>query len=185
MPQSDRLLRQRAAEFLTEQQLTTLARMNAAEANSLQQWIEKARAQAGLSPNIPEHSEVTPEASQPPRTPLAEEVKLSIKLAVNGSEPAVFTHVGRNGEPATFTIPEGLLVEARPTAYDDEMFDLQMTYYEQGSTGQRVIGRMGQMGPITRAPVDPSSLDRRGSGSTVITGSKGYAVEVSVLVEPM
>ena len=185
MPQSDGLLRQRAAEFLTEPQLTALAQMNAAEANSLQRWIEQARAQAGLSPNIPEHSEAPPEASQPPRTPLAEDVKLSIKLAVNGSEPAVFTHVGRNGEPATFAIAEGLLVEARPTAYDDEMFDLQMTYYEEGSTGKRVIGRMGQMGPITRATVDPSSLDRRGGGSTVVTGSKGYAVEVSVLVEPM
>ena len=78
-----------------------------------------------------------------------------------------------------------LVVEARPTAYDDEMFDLQMTYYEEGSTGKRVIGRMGQMGPIARAPVDPSSLDRRGNGSTVVTGSKGYAVEVSVQVEPL
>ncbi len=185
MPQSDRLLRQRAAEFLTQPQLTTLAQMNAADANSLQRWIKKARAQAGLSPNIPERSEAPPEGLQPPRTPLAEEVKLSIKLAVNGSEPAVFTHVGRNGEPATFAIADGLFVEARPTAYDDEMFDLQMTYYEEGSTGKRVIGRMGQMGPIARAPVDSSSLDRRRNGSTVVTGSKGYAVEVSVQVEPM
>ena len=78
-----------------------------------------------------------------------------------------------------------MFVEARPTAYDDEMFNLQMTYYEEGSTGKRVIGRMGQMGPIARAPVDPSSLDRRRNGSTVVTGSKGYAVEVSVQVEPM
>lgn len=117
MPQSDRLLRQRVAEFLTEPQLTTLAQMNAAEANGLQRRIEKARAQAGLSPTIPEHLEASPGVSQPPRTPLAEKVKLSIKVAVNDSEPAVFTHVGRNGEPATFAIAEGLLVEARPTAY--------------------------------------------------------------------
>jgi hypothetical protein len=191
MPQSDRLLRQHAAEFLTEPQLATLAQMNAAEASSLQRWIEKARAQAGLSPNIPEDSDAPPEPMQPPRTPLAEEVKLSIKVAVNGSEPADFTHVGRNGEPATFAIAERLLVEARPTVYDDETFDLQMTYYEEGSTGKREIGRMGQMGPITRVPVDPSCLDRRGSGSTVVsgntvvTGSKGYAVEMSVRIEPM
>jgi hypothetical protein len=181
MPESDRLLRQGAAEFLTAPQLTTLAQMNAEEATHLRQWIEKTRVQAGLSPDIPDQ----PEASQPLRAPLAGEVRLSMKLTVNRNGPSSFTHVGGNGEAVTFASVEGLVVEATPTLYDDDTFNLQMAYYEEGSTGRRRIGQMGQMGTLTRAPAGSSSLDHQGSSGTVLTGSKGYAIEVSAQVEPM
>lgn len=185
MPKSDQLLRQRAAKFLTPPQLTTLAQMHAEKASHLQKWIEQARVQAGLSPDIPDRPEPSP-ALQPLRTVVAGEVRLNISLTLNRNEPTSFAHVGGNGEPVTFAIADGLFLEAKPTLYSDDTFDLQMSYYEESTTGKRLIGQSGQMGQITRAPAGPQGLNYQGSSGTVITGSKGgYAIEMSAQIEPM
>jgi hypothetical protein len=179
LPESDRLLRQGAAGILTAPQLATLEKMQAEQASNQKKWIERARLQAGLSADSPEQTADAPAE----RTPLAGQVKLSIKVKVNRNEPTTFTHMGNNGEPVTFASAEGLIVEATPTVYDDDVFDLQLAYYEEGSTGKRLIGNMGQMGTVSRAPAAPPNLDRHGGSGTVLIGSKGYAVELNALVE--
>jgi hypothetical protein len=72
-----------------------------------------------------------------------------------------------------------LIVEVRPTIYDNDMFDVRVLYYEPNSRGgRRLIGEGGQMGKVTR---DNQS---GGTGGSVITGNKGYAIEMSTKVEP-
>lgn len=176
MPKADEQLRQRAAEFLTASQLASLALMNAEKADNLRKWIIGARAEAGLSPEIPEQ----PEATEPPTPmPMAGAVKLAVKLTINGGEATHYTDTLRNGESATFQSAEGLIVEVRPTIYDNDMFDVRVLYYEPNSRGgRRLIGEGGQMGKVTR---DNQS---GGTGGSVITGNKGYAIEMSTKVEP-
>jgi hypothetical protein len=150
--------------------------MNAERADHLKKWIEGARVQAGLSAEIPEQPEVT---EPPAPTPLAGDVKIVIKLLVNG-EPTHYTDTVRNGASVTFRSAEGLFVEVRPTLYDDDGFDVRVLYYEPDSRGgRRLIGEGGQMGIVTR------HNHPGGTGGTVITGNKGYAIEMTTKVEPV
>jgi hypothetical protein len=182
MPQSAEQLRQRAADFLTPTQLQMLAQMQAERASSLQQWIENERAQAGLIREIPDR----PQISQPPApTPLSGQVKLRIKLKVNRGEPIYFNHVGGNGEPVSFAGGEGLLVEARATVYDNDMFDVKVSYYEQGAAGKRLIGNGGSLGEVSNARAEAASGQFSSHGGTVVTGNKGYAIQLSALAEPV
>lgn len=176
MPEANERLRQRAAEFLTPPQLAALAQMNKEKADNLQKWIEGARARAGLSAEIPEQ----PETTEPPApTPIAGNVKLAVKLIVNG-EPTHYTDTVGNGEAVTFRSAEGLFVEVQPTVYDDDGFDVRVLYYEPDSRGgRRQIGQGGQMGIVTR------DNQPGGTGGTVIVGNKGYAIELTTKVEPV
>jgi hypothetical protein len=176
MPKADERLRQRAAEFLTPPQLDALAQMNAERADTLRKWIEGARVQAGLSPKIPDE----PETTEPPApTPVVGDVKLAVKLTVNGGEATHYTDTLRNGESVTFPCA-GLFVEVRPTVYDNDWYDVRVLYYEPDSRGgRRLIGEGGQMGRVTR---DNHS---GGTGGTVITGNQGYAIELSTSAEPV
>jgi hypothetical protein len=185
MPESHRLLRERAAGILTPLQLKALQQMQEEEASNLQQWIEQARLDAGLSAEIPAEPEATVVTEAPARMPIAGEVKFRIKLTVNRNQPDRFTHVGGNGVPVTFECAEGLLMEVTPTVYDDDTFNLDMAYYEVSSTGKRRIGQSGTMGTIDRVRPATPGLEFSGSGGTVLTGNKGYAIEVSALIEPV
>jgi hypothetical protein len=174
MPKAHQWLRQRAAKFLTRQQLDALSQMNAEKADSLQKWIENARLQAGLSLQIPEE----PETPAPPLPALlAGKVKVVVKLTINRNDANHFTHTGRNGKAVTFESAEGLLVEVRPEVYEDQTFDVRVFYYEaDGRGGRRLIGEGGQMGKVTKG-------DSGGTGGNVITGNQAYAVLLSAQAE--
>jgi hypothetical protein len=176
MPQADEQMRQRAAEFLTPTQLDVLVQMNAERAESLRQWIEAARVKVGMSAEIPEQSE---EAPQPSPTLRAGAVKVAVKLTINGGEATHYTDTVRNGGSVTFRCAEGLIVEVRPTMYEDDAFHVRVFYYEPDSRGgRRLIGEGGQMG--TYIPDSTSNS----YGGTVITGNRGYAIQLSTQVEP-
>lgn len=180
--QSDEQMRQQASAFLTAPQLAVFARMQREHSDGVRRWIENARVQAGLSPEIPDKPDAIEQGA---RTPVLKQVKLSIKVTVNRNEPIYFTHVGNNGEPVTFAAADGLLVEAIPTLYDDDLFDVGVVYYEQASMGRRLIDHSRHGGAFVRSASDrPTLAHARGTGM-VITGRKGYAVELAALLEPM
>lgn len=177
MPKADEELGKRAAEFLDPMQLNALAEMNAERADSLRQWIENARVQAGLSPQIPAEPEVTP---PPAPIPVAGDVKVAIKIAINRGEATHYTDTVRNGGAVAFPCAEGLFVEARPTVYDNDVFDVRLFYYEPDSRGgRRLIGEGVQMGRVIKGS------ESSGAGGSVVTGNKGYAIQTSVQVEPV
>ena len=184
MPAEDRALRNQAAEFLSATQLAALERMLTERTKHLQGWIEQARVQAGLSRDIPEHADAPPTA-QPARTPVEGDVQIGIRLTVNRESPAVFTQMTRNGEPVTFTTVDGLRVEATPVLYDDGKYEVRLAYFEEGTSGKQLIGEMGQMGTHTPTRTGIADLEYAGAGGTVLTGRKGYAIEVSARVAPL
>jgi hypothetical protein len=175
-PKAHEWLRQRAASFLTPQQLDALSQMNAENADNLRKWIENARLQAGLNAQIP----AQPETPEPPLPALlAGEVKVVVKLTINRNEANHFTHTGGNGKPVTFESTEGLLVEVRPTVYEDQTFDVRVFYYEaDGRGGKRLIGEGGQMGKVVKG-------ESGGNGGSVITGNQAYAIVLSTQAEPV
>lgn len=183
MPESRRLLRQRAAGILTPTQLATLQQMHEEEISSLQQWIQQARVQAGLSAEIPEETEVAQSSQAPLRMPIAGEIRFRIKLTVNRNEPERISHVGGNGVPVTFECAEGLLMEVTPTLYDDDTFNMDMAYYEVSSTGRRRIGQSGQMGMVEKVRPAAPGLEFSGSSGTILVGNKAYAIELSAVIE--
>jgi hypothetical protein len=184
MPAQDRALREDAAAVLTPTQLDALERLQDERAAGLRRWIEQARAAAGLDPTIPAKSDVR-FASTPRAAVRAGDVRVRIRLSVDGEEPVVSTQVVHNGRAMELTSASGLLVRAVPTLYEDDTFDVRMTYYEQATHGRRPIGEMGQMGTVTRKSGAFGVGESYGGAATVVTGNKGYAIEVSAQVEPL
>jgi hypothetical protein len=178
-PEVNRHVRERAAAFLTGPQLTMLAQMQAEQLASMQQHIEQMRVQAGLSATIPEQPDVT----EVPPAIVSREVKLSIKVAVDSESPRYLTTVVSGGESVTLKISDRLSLEATPIVFEGDAYNLRVQYFETGATGKRQIGNMGQSGTLEPARPDSAAGLRGGGGSTVLTGSKGYAVELSAVVE--
>lgn len=179
-PESNRQVRERAAAFLTERQLAALIQMQDEQRSSQQRRVEQMRVQAGLSPTIPEQPEDT-EASP---AVVNRDVKLTLKVAVNNESPRHLTTVVSSGKSVSLKISEELSLEATPTVFEDDNYNLRVEYFETSATGRRPIGSMGQSGMVKPLGPDPRSLQiGPGGGSTVVSGSKGYAVELSVLVE--
>jgi len=180
MPESNRQLRERAAEFLTERQLAALVQLHAEEEATRQRHIVAMRVEAGLSATIPEQPEVTEVA--PAR--VDRNVKLSIKAALHGESPRYLTTVVDSGKSVSLKIADGLFLEATPIVFENDAYQLQVQFFEMGVTGKRLIGNQGQSGQVVPATGDERArLMGRGGGSSVLTGSKGYAVELSSLVE--
>jgi hypothetical protein len=174
----NREIEARAAEFLTAAQLAGLSKYHAEEQERLRQWIESARAQAGMDPKIPEHATAAPNVPEQPRIPIAGQVQVEIRLTVNRAEPVVVTQTVRNGESFTFEAADGLTAEATPTLYDDHWLDVAMTYYEQGGSGKRRLSGGGTFGVQTRLP--DGTQGGGGGGGTVISGRKGYAIQAMI-----
>jgi hypothetical protein len=173
-PASNRRLRERAAEFLTEPQLAMLTQLHAEHAARLQQHIEQMRVHAGLNATIPEQPEII---EVPPAT-VHRDVKLSIKAAVNSENPRYLTTVVSSGNAVSLKIADGLFLEATPIGFENDACNLRLQYFEMGVTGKRLIENT-----VAQASKDEHSLAFVGGGISVLTGSKGYAVELSVLVE--
>ena len=100
---------------------------------------------------------------------------------MNGESPRYLTTVVSSGKSVSLKIADDLFLEATPTAYENDAYNLRVLYFETGVTGKRLIGNMGQAGLVVQASADSRHVG--GGGSTVLTGSKGYAVELSALVE--
>jgi hypothetical protein len=180
MPESNRQLRERAAEFLTERQLAMLAQMHAETLAGQQRTIEQMRMQAGLIATIPEQ----PQVVEVPPAAVNRDVKLSIKVAVNSESPRYLTTVVSSGQSLSLNISENLSLEATLVVFDNEIYNLRVEYFETGLTGKRSIGNSGQMNMLKPASAEMRAIHMSGAGSdTVLTGSKGYAVEMSALVE--
>jgi hypothetical protein len=180
LPESNRQLRERVAGFLTERQLTVLEQMQAEELAIQQERIEQMRVQAGLSATIPKQPQVI-ELS--PAT-VERDVKLSLRVSVNDESPRYLTTVVSSGKSVSLKISKDLILEATPVVFENDAYKLRVDYFETGTTGRRLIGNMGESGTVKPLGPDPRSIiTNNGGGSTVITGSKGYAIELSTLVE--
>lgn len=166
-------LAQKAASFLTPTQLAELSRYQAQEQDNVRRHVEAARAEAGLDPKIPETPEVVEE------TPKLIEAQLQVDVRLNvNREPTSVMRTVRNGESFTFEAAQGLVVEATPRMYDDDWIDVHLKYYEEGASGRRRLSGSSISTVQTRQP--DGSLASGGSGGTVITGRKGYAVETTI-----
>jgi hypothetical protein len=180
MPESHRQLRERAAEFLSERQLATLAQLHAEQEATRKQQIEQMRVAAGLSATIPEQPEVT----EVPPARVDRDVKLSIKATVQGESPRYLTTVVSSGKSVSLKIAEGLFLEATPIVFENDAYNLQVQFFETGVTGKRLIGNRGQSGKVVPAAGDERALYiGGGGGGSLLTGSKGYAVDLNLLVE--
>lgn len=169
-PQSNRELRERAAEFLAPAQLAVLEQIHAERLATLQRGIEQMRIQAGLSPTIP----AQPQTIETAPEPVEREVRLSLKVAVNDLSPRYLTTTVNSGKPVSLKIADSLLLEATPILFDDDSYTLRLEYYETGITGKRCIESMRLSGTLAQ----PS-----GVGSAVVVGNKGYAIDWSVRLE--
>lgn len=179
MLESNRRLREKASGFLTERQLAMLAKMHEEQRSRLQQSIEHMRVQAGLSPTIPEQAQV---AEVTPAT-VDRDVKLSLMASVNNENPRYLTTVVSSGKSVSLKIAEGLFLEATPIVFENDAYNLRVQYFEEGVAGRRVIGNSGLSGRVMQASQDGGSRHVGGGGGSVLTGSKGYAVQLSALVE--
>ena len=100
---------------------------------------------------------------------------------MNRGKPANITHILGSGQSFTFEVDEGLVVQATPTVFSNDTYELRIEYFEQGKTGRRMIGNMGSMGTISKAP--PVGEVPMGGSSSIVSGSKAYAIELSSPVE--
>jgi hypothetical protein len=169
----NRVLERKAATFLTATQLAELSRYQAEEQDNVRRFVESARAAAGLDPKIPEKTEFV--QKMPKRVDAR--VQVEVKLTVNRESTSV-TRTVSSGESFTFEAPQGLIVEATPTMYDDDYIDVHLKYYEDGTTGRRRL-RGGSISTVQARQPD-GSFTNGGGGGTVITGHKGYAIETSI-----
>jgi hypothetical protein len=176
---TNRDLEKQAAAFLTPVQLTELAKVQAQDQDNLQQWIQSARVKAGMSPEIPQHAAISADDPADSRKPVDGQVRIEIRMTIDRGEPMVVTRIVRNGEPFTFTAADGLIAEATPTLYDDHWLNVQMNYYEQRAAGSKhPLQGSGTFGTLTRMP--DGTPNSGGSGGTVVTGRKAYAIETMV-----
>ena len=167
----NRVLEQKAAAFLTPAQLATLTQYHAQEQDNVRRYVESARAQAGMDPQIPEQPE--PEEARP--QVVEGLLQVDVRLTVNG-ELMTVTRTVRSGEPFTFEAAQGLIVDALPRLYEDNYIDVHLMYYEQTASGRRRLAG----GNISTILAGQSDGFTGGSSGTVISGRKGYAIESSV-----
>jgi hypothetical protein len=184
MQASNRELSQRAAAFLTPDQLAAFSQMNADNERQQRQWIASARAQVGLDPTMSAREAAEANAPLETRKPIEGDVQLEISLVVNRGAPTVVNRTIRNGEVVTIEAGEGLVVEATPTLYDDHWLDVKMAYYEQERTGKRLLQSGASFGTLMRMP--NGQQGHRSHNESVVTGSsKGYAIETEVSATPL
>jgi hypothetical protein len=173
------VLEKRAAQFLSPAQLAAFTRMNEEESRRLREWIEEARLQAGLSPQIPE-SEQSLVPRPAPRKAVTGEATFEFKVTVNRNAPVTVTHTGPNANPILFEAAEGLWVEATPTLYEDHWLDVHLQFYEQVGSEKRRLDPGSRFGTLSHRPDGTPSGG--GMSTDVVTGSKGYAVKTQVAV---
>jgi len=171
-----RALEQEAATFLTSTQLAALTRYQALEQDNLRRYVEFARAEAGMDPQIPD----TPEEVEEIPQPIEAQLQVEVRLTVN-RELTTVTRTVRSGESFTFRAAQGLIVEATLILYEDDWIDVHLNYSEEGTTGQRRLpGSMISTAQARQPDGAPGVVD---GGGTVVSGRKGYAIESTVIAQ--
>jgi hypothetical protein len=180
MEESSPLMAKRAAGFLSPIQLDVFSRMNQERAAAQRRWVEQARLQAGLPPQIPERSDIAPLAWGEVRTPMTGDVTFEFTVTVNRSPAVTITHTGPNAKPILFEAGEGLWMEAMPTLFEDHWLDVHLGYYEQVNGEKRRLEEERHFGTLTRMP--DGSPGGGGMSTDMVAGTKGYAVDTRVRV---
>src|SRR5262249_55457294 len=153
------------------------------------QYLRSLRQQAGLDPDQP-----LDQVYQRPKQPQvlkAARMQWTLQVVIN-KRVQDMTFTSRSGEAVQFETPEGLLVDAKANAYDNERMQVRLTVYERGEGTRHRIGDLEGSGPLRTAsdtgalsiPADPvAKLKVSGisGSSTVLAGSRGYALTISVL----
>jgi hypothetical protein len=181
LEESNPPMAKRAAEFLSPNQLEAFSRMNQERAAVQRRWVEQARLQAGLPPQIPEHSDAESLAQSELRTPMTGEVTFEFTVTVNRAPPVTVTHAGPNAKQILFEAGDGLWVEATPTLFEDHWLNVNLAFYEQNGSEKRRIDKGSSFGNLTRMP--DGTPGGGGMGTDVVVGSKGYAVHTRVKVQ--
>jgi len=131
-----------------------------------------------LPPEIPAHD--TERSTQSTRTPVQETLSLEFTVRVNDHAAITSRHDTENGVPLMIEGSDGLWIEATPTLYDDGWFVVDLDYFEAEPDGtKRLIQRGGRFSTPTLLP-DGTRSDGFGGSETVVVGSKGYAVQLTV-----
>jgi hypothetical protein len=178
---SNPLMAKRAAEFLSPIQLEAFSRMNQERAAAQRRWIEQARLQAGLQPQIPEHP-VALLAQPEDRTPLTGDIAFEFTVTVNRSSPVTITHTGPNAKPILVEAGDGLWVEATATLFEDHWFDVHLAYLERDASEKRRLDQQQtHFGALMRMP--DGSASGGAIGTDMVVGDKGYAVHISVKLQ--
>jgi hypothetical protein len=184
-----RELLQSTAKFLNNSQLAMLEKVEAANLAARRQNLRSLRQQAGLDPDQP-LDQVYQRPNQP-RVLKAAPMQWTLQVVVN-QRLQDMTFTSRSGETVSFETPAGLLVDAVATAYDNERMQVSLTMYERGEAKRHRIGDLDASGPLRAAtntdplsiPVDPLAklkISGISGSSTVLAGSRGYALTFSVL----
>ena len=195
--QSQQLL-QATAKFLSSSQQAALASRDAKNLAARRQQLRSLRGQAGLAADQP-LDEVYPRVGMPPQV-VAQPMKWTLRISVNQREQRVNFNT-QSGEPVTFEAAEGLSMDAVATAYDNGRMRVQLAIYEQDEAGRYRIGDLEGSGPLNggadggpnvgTAPVITGVFsDTTSNGafnvnatmstsSTILAGSKGYALSIS------
>lgn len=175
-------LERRAARFLSPAQLDVLARENQKQVASLKSWIENARREAGLDPTMPAQPDPGLAMTEPARRAIDGMVAYEVDVSING-EKYRMTHTGENGKPFDIQASEELWIRATPTVYDDHWLDVQLEYLERDEKGERTLRKKTGFGSLLMLP--DGTRSGRGMASDVVTGRKGYAVELVMSAEPL
>lgn len=184
-----RQLLQATAKVLNKSQQAVLEQREAANLAAKRQYLRSLRQQAGLDPDQP-LDQVYPRPKQP-QVLNATPMQWTLQVVVN-KRLQDMTFTSRSGETVSFETPEGLLVDAVANAYDNERMQVGLTVYERGEGKRHRIGDLEVSGPLRAAtdtdalsiPADPVGklkISGISGSSTVLAGSRGYALTFSVL----
>jgi hypothetical protein len=177
---ADRQLVERAARFLTPTQLASFESTHAQQAKSMQRQVEQMRSQLGLSATIPDQ----PVAAEAGLARVDGEARLRLRVVVNRDKPKYFTEKVSSGQPAVFQIGDGLVLEALAILFEQDQYDVLLSYHEVGTTGQRWLGGTRSSGTLVKAPPGHQSRDLgTGGNGTIVQGDKAHAVQLSSIVE--
>jgi len=180
MEKSDALLAQEAARFLSPTQLRTLTQMNAKKARTQREWIEQARARAGMPAAMPDAPLMEFDPSVPLRETLPGKFAFEFTVKVDRNPPKTLSYEGFNGTPYLIDAGGGLLIEATPMLFRDGWLEVYVIYYEQVGGEKRRIDPDARFGAYVRIPADEPEPAR--TESVVVGTQRAYAVKASVSV---
>ena len=162
---------QGSASILNAAQQTVFTQLEEARIAVQRSDLRRLRAQAGQRPDTPFPS-VSRAEMQMAKGPL----RWSLELAVNRDDPQQLEFSGANGRPVTFAVGDDLVAEAVPMLYQGGWLQVKLALYERDRSGRHLLGDLVATGNL---PAKAQNSDSP-TFATVMAGSKGYAVAVSV-----
>lgn len=178
MEKSDALLAQEAARFLSPTQLRALTQMNAKKARAQREWIEQARARAGMPAAMPDAPLMEFDPSVPLREILPGKFEFEFTVQADRHPPKTLTYQGLNGTPYLIDTGGGLLMEATPMLFRDGWLEVYVIYYEQVGGEKRRIDPDARFG----AYVGTDDAEPARTESVIVGSQRAYALRASVSV---